>query len=79
MCVSKGAPSHPKAQTERQKGMQEAFDLLQSNNAVYVADPDFNTVLEDFKKKNKIKSKKATKTQEKYVKAVEKAMPSLVS
>jgi len=66
MCVSKGAPSRPGKQTEKQEGMQELWNFLYNHNAVFLGDPDLKGELDKFLKVNKIKRREATAKQKEY-------------
>lgn len=74
MCVNNGAPKHPNAQDERQKGMQELWDLLKSQNAVYYGDSGLVDTLDKFLKQNKVKRGKPSQEQEGYIKDIEQAI-----
>jgi hypothetical protein len=74
MCVSDGAPRHPKSQDEKQKGMQELWNFLAGHNAVYFGDPELQKELEAFLKKNKIKRIKATDKQREYTDLIKRAI-----
>ena len=86
MCTSKGAPKHPdnkKVNDEVRRGANALWELMQKNNAVFVADPDFDKELEKFLKEHRItRNKKSSGKQNEYIKIVEsglKAQPSIVS
>ena len=86
MCTSKGAPNHPdgkKVNDDVREGANALWELMQKNNAVFVADPDFDKELEKFLKKHRITRKpKPSAKQEEYTKVVEaglKSQPSIVS
>ena len=72
MCVSKGAPDRPGKQTEKQRGMQELWDLLYSRNAVFLGDPELKEDLDRFLKEHKVKRNKETKKQKEYTEFIER-------
>lgn len=74
MCVSDGAPKHPSAQDEKQKGMQELWAFLRDRNAVFLGDPTLLDDLTKFLKTNKIKRGKTSDKQKDYLMTVEKVL-----
>jgi len=86
MCTGTGAPKHPdnkKVNDEVRSGANALWELMQKNNAVFVADPGFDKELEGFLKQHRITRKsKPSSEQDEYTKVVEaglKAQPSIVS
>ena len=85
MCVSDGAPKHPdnkKVNDDVREGANALWELFQENNAVFVADPDFDKELEKFLKQHRItRNAKPSSKQEEYTEIVEaglKKQPSIV-
>jgi len=72
MCVSKGAPSRPGKQTEKQEGMQELWNFLYSRNAVFLGDPGLKEELDRFLKENKVKRNEETRKQKEYTEFIER-------
>lgn len=86
MCTSPGTPKHPDNKTVNdnvREGANALWELLQVNNAVFVADPDFDKELEKFLKEHRIKrNKKPSSKQQEYTDVVTaglKIQPSIVS
>ncbi len=68
--MSKGAPNHPKQQSQEQQGMQKLWDFLKNHDAVYLGNPELKGELPQFLKKNKIKQGQPSQKQKDYEKAL---------
>lgn len=58
-----GTPKHPKAQTEKQKGMQELIDCLRAYDTILCGTPGLEAAYYQLLKENNIKRRKPSKEQ----------------
>ena len=86
MCTSDGAPKHPdnkKVNDDVREGANALWELMQKNNAVFVADSGFDKELEKFLKEHRItRNKKPSSKQQEYTDVVSaglKTQPDIVT
>ena len=72
MCVSDGAPENKAMKDLKHTALQEFWNLMQKNNAVFVGDPGFRDEVESFLSKHNIKREKPTKAQERWMTEIDK-------